>query len=72
MDHKATEEIWIYCDALIKQYCGQDITIQYIFPQFHLVSSILPEYIYEEARFDQPAIEAYIAETIDNYNIKNN
>ena len=72
MDHKATEEIWIYCDALIKQYCGQDITIQYIFPQFHLISSILPEYIYEEARFDQPAIEAYIAETIDNYNTQNN
>lgn len=72
MDHKATEEIWIYCDALIKQHCWPEITIQYIFPQFHLVSSILPEYIYEEARFDQPAIESYIAETIDNYNTQNN
>lgn len=62
IDHKATEEIWMYYDTLIKsQTQGEDITIQYIFPQFHLVASILPEYIYEEAKFDQPAFMDYLA-----------
>lgn len=71
IDHKATEELWLYCDTLIKQHCGNNITIQYIFPQFHLVSSILEDYLHEEAEFDQPAFEAYIMESIDHYNQKN-
>ena len=68
IDHKATEELWLFCDTLIKQHCGKNVIIQYIFPQFHLVSSILIDYIFEEAHFDQPALEAYIMESIENYN----
>ncbi len=68
IDHKATEELWLFCDTLIKQHCGNNVIIQYIFPQFHLVSSILIDYILEEAHFDQPAIEAYIMESIESYN----
>lgn len=68
IDHKATEELWLFCDTLIKQHCGNNVIIQYIFPQLHLVSSILIDYIFEEAHFDQPALEAYIMESIDNYN----
>jgi len=68
IDHKATEELWLFCDTLIKQHCGKNITIQYIFPQFHLVSSILEDYIHEESQFDQPSLEAYISESIESYN----
>ena len=70
IDHKATEELRLFCDTLIKTYCGKQVTIQYIFPQFHLVSSILEEYLFEEAQFDQPAFETYIMESIENYNTK--
>lgn len=70
IDHKATEELWLFCDTLIKQHCWNSVTIQYIFPQFHLVSSILEDYIHEEAQFDQPAFEGYIMESIDHYNKK--
>lgn len=70
IDHKATEELWLFCDTLIKTHCGNQVTIQYIFPQFHLVSSILEEYIHEEAQFDQPAFESYISESIESYNNK--
>lgn len=71
IDHKATEELWLFCDTLIKQHAGNNVNIQYIFPQFHLVSSILEEYINEEAQFDQPAFEWYIMESIEHYNQKN-
>ncbi len=69
IDHKATEELWLFCDTLIKTYCDKNVIIQYIFPQFHLASSILEDYLYEEANFDQPAFESYIMESIENYNI---
>jgi hypothetical protein len=68
IDHKATEQLWSFCDTLIKSHCGRGVTIQYIFPQFHLVSSILADYLYEEACFDQPAFESYISESIEAYN----
>jgi hypothetical protein len=71
IDHKATEELWLFCDTLIKQHAGKGIHIQYIFPQFHLVSSILEEYVYEEAQFDQPAFESYIINSIEHYNQEN-
>lgn len=65
IDHKATEEIWMYYDTLLKEQTGlKDINIQYIFPQFHLVSSILPEYIYEESQFDQQSFLAYLSSRI--------
>lgn len=70
IDHKATEELWLFCDTLIKTHCGNQVTIQYIFPQFHLVSSILEDYIHEEVQFDQPAFEWYISESIESYNNK--
>ena len=65
IDHKATEQLWMYYDTLIKEQTRlKEITIQYIFPQFHLVSSILPEYLYEEAQFDQPAFTNYLLSQI--------
>lgn len=64
IDHKATEQLWMFYDILIKEQTQtKDITIQYIFPQYHLVSSILPEYLYEEAQFDQIAFLEYITQT---------
>jgi hypothetical protein len=71
IDHKATEEIWLLCETIIKNNCGNNIKIQYIFPQFHLVVSILWDYIHEESKIDQPALEEYIMESIQEYN-KNN
>lgn len=68
LDHKATESIIMIYEQLIKQSCGHDIHIQFILPQYHLISSILPEYIHEEAWFDQPALESYLQNTIDHYN----
>lgn len=66
LDHKATEQIWMFYDLLLREQTGKkEITIQYIFPQYHLVSSILPEYIYEEAQFDQPSFLAYISQNKD-------
>ena len=62
VDHKATEELWMYYDTLIKQQTGlKEVTIQYIFPQYHLISSILPEYLYEESQFDQPNFLQYLS-----------
>jgi hypothetical protein len=72
IDHKATEELRLFCDTLVKEHCGHQITIQYIFPQFHLVSSILSDYIFEEARFDQLSIEDYFADSIEQYNRRAN
>ncbi len=61
IDHKATEQIRMYYETLIKEQTKRkDITIQYIFPQFHLVSSLLPEYLSEEAHFDQQAFTQYL------------
>ena len=67
IDHKATEEIWMYYDTLIKnQTWIKDITLQYIFPQFHMVSSILPEYIYEESQFDHQAFLTYLSSRLQD------
>ena len=64
IDHKATEQLWMFYDILLKEQTHtKEITIQYIFPQYHLVSSILPEYLYEEAQFDQRAFLEYITQT---------
>ncbi len=59
VEHQATEAIWMYYDVLIKQY-NPTIHISYIFPQYNLVTSILPEYIYELAGFDSEKIAEYI------------
>lgn len=59
LEHKATESIRMYYDVLIKQY-NSTIQISYIFPQYHLVTSILPDYIYELAGFDAERIAEYM------------
>lgn len=59
IEHKATEAIWMYYDVLIKQYNPQ-ITLSYVFPQYHLLTSILPDYAYELVGFDSQRISEYI------------
>ena len=53
----------MYYDVLIKQY-NSTIQISYIFPQYHLVTSILPDYIYELAGFDAERIAEYMTKEI--------
>lgn len=60
IDHRATEEIWNYYENLINQNLANPIDLHFVFPQFHLVQSILPDYIYEEAYFDEIAISDYL------------
>lgn len=61
VNHKATESLWLYYETLIKQALPETmINIRFIFPQFHLVSSTLAEYLYEEAHFDQQAFIQYL------------
>ncbi len=64
IDHKATEAIRMYRETLITHSCTQKPLIHYIFPQFHMVSSILPEYLHEEAQFDHQAIAWYIMDIL--------
>lgn len=64
IDHRATEGMRIYRDQLIKKQVWNDITIQYIFPPFHMVSSMMEEYIHEEARFDFESIVSYIGDSL--------
>lgn len=63
LDHHATQELWLYYDTLIKQHNKlQHINIQFIFPQFHLLSSMLEDYIEEEALFDQQHIVDFFSD----------
>lgn len=61
VNHKATESLWLYYETLIKQALPDiSVDIRFIFPQFHLVASTLPEYMYEESHFDQTAFIQYL------------
>lgn len=66
LDHKPTEAIWQYYSHLLKQYNFEDVRIHYMFPQYHLVNSILTDYIMEEAHFDVLAMINYIQTMSDN------
>lgn len=60
LDHKATEEIRVFIDSLLREQCGDGLHIHYLFPQYHITQSILPEYIYEEANFNEQAIISFV------------
>jgi hypothetical protein len=60
IDHKATEEICMFLNQLILQTSGEQIRIHYLFPQYHLVQSILSDYREEESLFDRDSIANFI------------
>ena len=63
LDHQATQEIRLYYESLMKQYSElAHIDIQFIFPQFHLVESMLEDYIEEEALFAQEHIMGFFSD----------
>lgn len=64
IDHKATEELYLLFQKAIVNQCGQRIVLHYLLPQYHLVSSILPEYIYEESQFDEIAMNNFLSHII--------
>ena len=70
LDHKATEEIWIYINTLIQKYCGKGIELHCLFPQYHIVQSILPEYIYEESLFAEDNIMSFIESILETIETK--
>lgn len=70
LDHKATEEIWFYISALIQKYCGKGIELHCLFPQYHIVQSILPEYIYEESLFAEDNIMSFIESILETIETK--
>lgn len=65
IDHKATEEICFLLEKIVKDTIWPSIKIHYLFPQYHLVSSILTEYLLEESMFDEFTMHEYIQSIIN-------
>lgn len=68
IDHKATEELRVFINTLLRDHCGSDVQIHYLLPQYHLVQSILSDYINEEAAFDEQAIIDFVQSILDTIN----
>lgn len=65
IDHKATEEMCLFLERLVQKKCWKEIYIHYLFPQHHIVESILSDYNEEESLFDKDSIENFISSILE-------